>query len=524
MRHRPLNRDTAFELWPPFDPGYYIDFNPSFVRLTPERAFAVIRRDRVPPVPGKGTVWAVAVDDAMRPAGRPFPIVAEGEDPRAVLVGGRVLVFYVLFERDAEDRITGTSIVLAEFEPADGSWPARAHFKLPKVPLGRPPAGSDPGWEKNWVPFGVSDRQVGLIYSHDPWQVIVLNVDTSTTERRFEHAYRADGLRWHHGEVRGGTPPVRHGPGELITFFHSSAVVGSRKNYMVGACVFADAPPYRPLRMTAEPLLAAPYKGGMHRHGWRVASSVIFPLGCEAVEGGYRLLCGIDDGEIGSFVVPTAALQERLQPLPFAPPPMLQHAGGAVAADVPLLLQPPGTPAPDWPLLRFLAQAADCGRTLLDVGGDAGLYMVGLAAGYRHVEAVATSAEAARWRARNAALGGLAALTVHLPKGMTGALAEAAGAVARAPWPLTALDEAGFAEVDLLLVDAPEPAAVVRGLARTIARDRPLLLLFAEVAERGALAEVLAGLGYGLEAIFPRSPRALLCRHPSHRAAMAWYL
>lgn len=527
MPHRPLNSVRHFALWPHFDPGRWIDFNPSLVRLPSGERYAVIRRDKLPPVPGRGTVWAVAVDEALQPAGRPFQLVADGEDPRAVVLGERVLVFYVLFERDAEGRITGTSMVLAEFQPGPEGWTPLAHFKLPKTPLGGAPAGSHPGWEKNWVPFVISERQVALIYAHDPWQVIVLDVDPHSTERRFVQAYRGEGLHWPFGGVRGGTPPLPYAQNELITFFHSSEVVGSRKSYMAGACVFSATPPYAPLRITREPLLVAPYTGGMHRHGWAVAASVIFPLGAETTDGDYRLLCGIDDGQIGVFTIGAAELAARLQPWPAAATPTLQHpAGGSLPLDAPVLAQAPGAAPLPWPLLRFMAQAAPQGRTLLDVGGDGGLFAAGLAAGYRRVEAVATGVEAARWRARTTTLNALQTVNVHLPLGEVGTLQEAASDVARAPWPLTALDEAGFIELDLVVTDVDDTTALLQGLRHTLARDRPLLLLQLrpEGSDRAAVGELLAGLGYTMEAIFPRTPRAVLAAHPSRRGEIAWFV
>ena len=508
---RPLNSRLPFQRWPHFDPGRWIDFNPSFVRLATGQAFAVIRRDKLPPVPGKGTVWAVPVDEHMVPSGRPFPLVADGEDPRAVRVGDRVLVFYVLFERDEAQRITGTSMVLAEFEPGAEHWQARAHFKLPKYPLGGAPAGSNPGWEKNWVPFAISDRQVGLIYSHDPWQVIVLNVDAGTSERRFEQAYRAPGLHWNFGAIRGGTPPVPYAANELITFFHSSEVVGSRKSYMAGACVMQAAPPYAPLRITTQPLLVAPYHGGMHRHGWPVAASVIFPLGCQAVgsaddgSAGFQLLCGIDDGEIASFVVPRADIEERLVPLPLPLVASVQHPDrDALPADKPLLLQPPGAAAPDWPLLRFLAMVAPRGRTLLDIGSDSGLFSAGLALGYEQVHAVALDDHALAWRSRNVALNGLANVTPH----------RRLEAVLELPG------------LDLVCIDHADLGSTVALLAPQLARDKPLLLLLgaADHSDRAALAPLLAELGYSMEGIFQRSPRALWCVHPSRREAIAWFV
>ena len=70
----------------------------------------------------------------------------------------------------------------------------------------------------------------------------------------------APGIQWEHGAIRGGTPPVPYDDGHLVTFFHSSQVMGSRNVYSVGACVFQARPPYAPVFMTTEPLLIAPYR------------------------------------------------------------------------------------------------------------------------------------------------------------------------------------------------------------------------------------------------------------------------
>lgn len=530
MRPWPLNIEVPFEPWPHFDPGRFIDFNPSFVRLDAERAYAVIRRDRVPPVPGKGTVWAVAVDAQMQPTGRPFPLVADGEDPRAVLVNGRVLVFYVLFERDEQQRITGTSMVMAEYDPQAEPWKPLRVFKMPKYPLGGgPPGRSNPGWEKNWVPFVLDDERVALIYAHAPWQVIVLNVGAggAGASCHFEQAWRSDGLRWPYGAVRGGTPPLPWGPGQLITFFHSSEVVGSRKIYVVGACVFADTAPFAPLQMTPRPLLAAPYSGGMHRHGWPVAASVLFPLGAQSEGDGLRLLCGVDDGEIASTLLPRAAVQAALTPWPAPPSPRFTQLADedSLQADAPIVVQPPGAPSlpPDLPLVRFAHYLSGGGRTLLVVAREPALFMAGLAADFERVEVVLADAEGADWAARTLAANGLQNVTLHRPPGVP---ARAGCPAARAPWALTALDEAGFTEVDLLHIDTPDPVAVLRGLQHTLQRDRPAMLLnlSTDATERAAVETQLQALGYGMESLFPRTPRAALALPAERREQWRWFV
>ena len=122
------------------------------------------------------------------------------------------------------------------------------------------------------------------------------------------------------------------------------------------------------------------------------------------------------------------------------------------------------------------------------------------------------------------ALGGLQHCSVHLPAGLTGKVSGAE--IARPPWGLVALDQAGFVELDLLTAEAPDTLALLQGLRHSIARDRPalLLLLRDDGSERAGVNALLAELGYDTDTVFPRSPRALLGLHPSRRAELAWFV
>lgn len=323
-RWMPLNHQRNFEIWPPLDPGKWIEFNPSCIQLPSGRWLGVIRRDKFPPIPGMGTTWIIELDDHLRPIGTPQLLLPQGEDPRAILLGSRVFVFFVTVERTEDGRFSGASMCIAECLINETDAPNFLHIqqilKLPKNPVKNPSTRLIlDGWEKNWVPFPISSEQIGIIYSHAPWTVLTLNVNASSNQRNFENAYQGPNLEWAWGQIRGGTVPVPapsvFGENLLITFYHSSARVGSRKLYFVGACIFDAKAPFTPRLITHSPLLVAPYNTGAHQFGWNFAGSVVFPLGVQPLENGYRLLCGRDDGSIATFLIENEALLPRLEPI-----------------------------------------------------------------------------------------------------------------------------------------------------------------------------------------------------------------
>lgn len=504
MQRWPLNRHAAFDRWPAFDPGRWIDFNPTFVRLSAEHAVAIIRRDQFPPVPGKGTIWMVPVDAQMRPSGTPAMLINRGEDPRAVVIGNRLLLFYCVIDRDTEDRVCGSTMKLAEFEIEGGSGlTLRKHFQLPKNPLGLArPGDRGADWEKNWVPFVVSDTEVALIYSHDPWHVIVLDVDPATEARRFKGHHAGPVLKWRYGQIRGGTPPIAFDDERLITFFHSSLVVGSRKLYMVGACTFDRAAPHTPRAITRDPLLVAPYHSGAHRFGWRFAGSVVFPLGAERGGAGYRLLSGLDDGEIGSFAIPHEALAERLEPLDAETTfEVTDLDEQRLAGSGPLMLRD-GAAATPTPLsmARFMEFLAGPGRSFVDTAAGDGTVVLTLVSQFRDVLAIEPAPRARKLLERNLALNALTHVKVR-------------------PAGAESLDSLPLAEVDLIRIDDP---AVLAGAARLLRRCRPALLL--RHGDHDALRAALEGHGYALEPLFPREPEWALALPTERRSAWSWWV
>jgi FkbM family methyltransferase len=548
----PLNRDRDFAAWPHFNPGQWIDMNPSFVRLGADAAWVVFTRYTMPPKPGAGSIWAVRVDALMQPFGGPRPIIGNGTDPRVIQVGERVLVFYAIIERDGEGVVNGSFVALAEFVVSGDKWTEVESFQLPKRPIEMElPEGAQQNWEKNWVPFAIGRSfRVGLIYSHDPWNVLTLNVRPGTP-RRFENVHRGAGIQWDYGTIRGGTPPVAHDDAHLVTFFHAAQVIGSRNVYSVGACIFLAQAPYTPVAMTTDPLLMAPYRSGALRFGWRFAGSVVFPLGAERTAGGYRLLCGRDDGEIAAFLVRHDELAARLVAPRHGPTGAVHDYRGGKGARLPLkslLYVPDPIPAiPDLPMINFIRTIAGRGRTFVDVGSHIGVYAMGLAPGFERVIAFEPARFQYGWLRRNVALNaydhvqcepvalgeaaGTATLHVLSDDGGLDTLSpEVAGGgtiLDQYAVPVEVLDDRGLTDVDLLRIDVEGlEIQVLRGAARTIATSRPIILIAVrgDVSRRRDVQTVMTGMGYSLEFLFPRSPELAVSLPHERRHEYQWFI
>jgi FkbM family methyltransferase len=550
--HPPLNCEGSFEIWPPFDPGRFLDTNPSIVRLGPDEAWAVFCRYATPPQPGNGTIWAVRVDRDLRPSGQPVMIIGQGIDPRVIKLGKKLLVFFNLTERDPRTNVpNGSKMAMADFDLAQGLWTCGSIFGLPKRPIqGVGSAESDDNWEKNWVPFAIDETHVGLIYSHEPWDVITLCVEPGQTPQ-LKEALRGPALTWDDGTIRGGTSPVAYDDDHLITFFHAAQVIGSRRLYSVGACVFMAKAPFTPVLQTRQPLLMAPYKNGVQRFGWRFAGSVIFPMGAEAVEDGFKVLCGIDDGEIGSFFIPAGELKQRLKPLQPLIVGSVHDYRGSEGARIPLkrlLFVPDPIPGiPELAMINFVRTLAGRGRTFVDVGSHIGFYSMGLAPGFDRVVAFEPSRFQYGWLTRNKALNayehvhcehvalgdtsGEATLNVLSYEGGLNSLSpEVAAAhtiIDRYTVPVEVLDDREMTDVDLLKIDVEGfEIPVLRGARKTIDASRPAILIevWTEAERRQSVKEVMDEMNYTFEPLFPLSPELVLCLPRERRDSYAWFI
>jgi len=547
----PLNRDRAFAAWPHFDAGQWLDTNPGFVRLFHGIAWAVFTRYTNPPEPGSGSLWAVRVDIHMQPAGIPIPLLGQAIDPRVIRLGERVLIFYARIERDAAAVINGSSVALAEYSVDGEKWTMLDSSLLPKRPIEKElSAEAQRNWEKNWVPFAIGQHRVGLIYSHDPWDVIILRANPDEA-RRLESVYCSPSIQWDRGTIRGGTPPVVYDDAHLVTFFHAAQNVGGRNVYSVGACVFLNCPPYAPVLMTAEPLLIAPFKTGAHRFGWRFAGSVVFPLGCEATSAGFYLLCGRDDGEIAPFLVRRDELAARLGPPQRGPSGKVHdyRGGSGVRLSSRGLLYVPDPIAgiPELPMINFVRCIAGRGRTFVDVGSHIGFYTMGLAPGFQRVIAFEPSRFRYAWLRRNAVLNdydhvqcehialgdtvGIATLNVPSYEGglhsPASEVAEQLTIIDQYDVPVEVLDHRGLTDVDLLKIEVEGfEIKVLLGATQTIVASRPVILI--EVREdsdwRRDVRKILDQMEYSLEFLFPASPKLAVCLPHERRQQYEWFI
>lgn len=110
---------------------------------------------------------------------------------------------------------------------------------------------ASPEWEKNWQPFSV-DGRLFVVYSMQPWRVLEL-----TGGRAVQLFADGPNVPWSGGFARGGAPPVLHGD-EYYAFFHGSDFskrgTGKPDVYTIGVCTFEAKAPFRPLRITKQPI------------------------------------------------------------------------------------------------------------------------------------------------------------------------------------------------------------------------------------------------------------------------------
>ena len=179
---------------------------------------------------------------------------------------------------------TGATQVLGFF---DSEWTCKIKH--------RPPIGGNPKelitiepgrYEKSWLPFfhpkEYGDLELHIFYAPKPWRVVRFG-DTWEDHTRYEDE---DGIRWRYGIIRNGTPPVLV-DGEYISFFHSSLPwKGNYRRYFMGAVAFQAGAPFKPLRMTHEPLLA-----GSQNDPWSIRKPpCVFPGGAIHKDGKWMVV------------------------------------------------------------------------------------------------------------------------------------------------------------------------------------------------------------------------------------------
>ena len=151
--------------------------------------------------------------------------------------------------------------------------------------------------QKNWQFFSHEGRLL-FIYHYSPFQA----VDGS-------RIHAGPQLHWSHGEIRGGTPPVRVDD-RYYTFFHSRTDIG-RTKYHMGCLSFSAEEPFRPLGMTLVPLMS----GTNREPNLHWTPVTVFPCGAIFRGKKFTVSLGVNDWNCGLVDFELDQLQSLMKPL-----------------------------------------------------------------------------------------------------------------------------------------------------------------------------------------------------------------
>lgn len=219
------------------------------------------------------------------------------EDPRAIIKNGRVLVGMATWVQRQPWKIRQALVKLSK------EWDS---FKVSHEPIyggnhDTPQAASD--HEKNWVWFDHQTQDLLFVYKTNPLEIVKPGGQVWRDHMR--------NTKWEHGEMRGGTAPVRVGD-EYISFFHSSGPwISPRRRYYMGAFAFKAEPPFWMTRCTPKPLLCGSENDPRFFNG----PPCIFPGGAVLRDDVWSVVFGVNDENCGWMRIPHADLNERMMPV-----------------------------------------------------------------------------------------------------------------------------------------------------------------------------------------------------------------
>jgi hypothetical protein len=148
--------------------------------------------------------------------------------------------------------------------------------------------------EKNWT-FFEHARELYACHTIHPHKILKVDLNSRATKLVYDEPYDC---QWPDlGEPRGGTCPVKH-DGLYWSFFHSSKMIrpgpwGPERRYFIGLYAFESTPPFKPVRMSKQPLLAA--EDEVPNVNRPTGHLVVFPCGNLRVEGGWLVSFGDND-------------------------------------------------------------------------------------------------------------------------------------------------------------------------------------------------------------------------------------
>jgi predicted GH43/DUF377 family glycosyl hydrolase len=301
-------------------------FNPGLVRR-PDGLWLLVRMSEIAEgfLYGKNKIWACRLSDNGRvPEGGPllqFPDSGDDEqfeDPRAIQWGDQTWIGAVNFTWYADGSWTGAHQVLGMFKTMprqsgpgddDGRWMPLAR-RDPPVGTNKDQGGHTEGkHNKNWLWF-FHGGSLNLLLFSDPWHIVQFG---DSWER--QQPFISDGVKWKHGVVRGGTPPILVGD-HFFTFFHSSLPWSGRyRRYFMGAIAFEAQPPFRPTLWTQEPMLI-----GSQNDQWAQGKPlVVYPCGAVIENDRWFITMGINDLKCGWVEIPHEDVLAAVKSAPMSP-------------------------------------------------------------------------------------------------------------------------------------------------------------------------------------------------------------
>lgn len=149
--------------------------------------------------------------------------------------------------------------------------------------------------EKNWI-FFERDGALFCIYRSAGNHVVV-----QVEGERIVKEFYSDSPFWEWGDIRGGTPPVDLGDGNMLAIFHSSVpteIAPHFVRYHAGAYTFKSAPPFEVTSISSHPVLTGSEEDGhkvdpRYVAGWK--PYVVFPCGLVDDEDGFLVSFGVND-------------------------------------------------------------------------------------------------------------------------------------------------------------------------------------------------------------------------------------
>lgn len=140
-------------------------------------------------------------------------------------------------------------------------------------------------FQKNWV-FFENEGKLNFIYHSRPHEVVELAPNGTSNL-----IAREEGVVWDYGLVRGGTSPILY-EDRYYSFFHSRIMTPyGRFRYYMGAYAFKSTPPFNPVSVTKQPLLAASEED----LNIGTLPLVVFPCGAIKKQNEWVISLGVND-------------------------------------------------------------------------------------------------------------------------------------------------------------------------------------------------------------------------------------